>query len=48
MHSAGAILVVLTGSKYQLSVLAERIVRHLLIIVPMALIAAAVAIVVAG
>ncbi len=34
--------------KYQLSVLAERVVRHLLIIVPMALIAAAVAIVVAG
>ncbi len=33
---------------YRLSVFAERLVRHILIIIPMALLAAAVAVVVAG
>lgn len=34
--------------QYRFSVLAERVVRHILIIIPMALLAAGVAVVVAG
>jgi hypothetical protein len=34
--------------QYKVSVFAERLVRHIMIIIPMALLAAAVAVVVAG